>query len=65
MTHNTADFTAAMVSDCHTMAHAPQPPSARLMPTNALAIKAMTLATAIMRTSIRFIRRLTCTIEVE
>ena len=46
---------------CQTSAHTPKPPTARPIPTIAPANSPSELLTAIMRTSIRFIRRLVCT----
>ena len=59
--HSTALFTAFSARVCQTMAHAPIPATASVMPTIAPATRPAAFETATIRTSIRFIRRLVCT----
>ena len=61
--HSTSDLTPAATSACHTMAQAPYPLMASAMPATPPSTSPSVLATATMRTSMRFIRRLTCTME--
>jgi hypothetical protein len=58
VTHSTRLFTPLRIIVCQTMAHAPYPPKAMLMPTTAPAIRPSVFDTATIFTSIRFISRL-------
>ena len=62
--HSSSDLTAASVIVCHTMAHAPIPAKAIQIPTAPLTASPTVLLTAIIFTSMRFVSRLACTIDV-
>ena len=60
--HSIPVFIPANATDCHTSAHAPYPANARAMPRSPPPVCATRFDTAIIFTSIRFMRRLVCTI---
>ena len=62
--HNISDLIVASVIVCHTIAHAPYPVNASVMPTTPLIINPIVLDIAIIFTSIFFINRLVCTMAV-
>ena len=62
VSHSIEVFTAAWLTEYQTIDHAPNPSRARVTPTIPDMTSAAELATAIIRTSIRFISRLICMI---